>query len=122
MINRQGCSRIVIVTRNSAWKIPAIYDSANHWSWKAFCQGMLANMQEVVFSKAGWPELCPVTFKLPLGLLVVMPRVEVMTSEEFAEWDVDNFVEKEDYCVPAEKKYNSFGWLNGRPVCIDYGN
>jgi len=79
-------------------------------------------MQEVTFAKAGWPELCPVRYRLPLGLLVVMPRVRVMTTEEFAEWDVDRFIEKDDYYVPAEKKYNSFGWLNGQIVAIDYGN
>jgi hypothetical protein len=83
---------------------------------------MLANMQEKCFSDAGWPELCPVKFSLPLGLMVVMPRVRVMTTEEFARWDVTKFVETEDYHVPAEKKYNSFGWLDGRVVAIDYGN
>jgi hypothetical protein len=113
---------MVILTRRWAWKIPALFDSSNHWSWKSFCQGMLANMQEVLFSHTQWPELCPVKFDLPLGLLIVMPRVEVMTTEEFAEWDVDGFIEKEDYCVPSEKKHNSFGWLGDRIVCIDYGN
>jgi len=80
-------------------------------------------MQEVTFSKTQWPELCPVIFRLPLGLLIVMPRAEVLTELEFDMWDVDNFIHNEDYVVPCEKKANSFGRLpDGRIVCIDYGN
>lgn len=79
-------------------------------------------MQEVTFSRAKWPELCPVTFHLPLGLLVVMPKVDVLTDDEFLAMDIDAFVETPDYYVPIEKKANSLGWLNGRIVAIDYGN
>lgn len=83
---------------------------------------MLANMQEVTFSKAKWPELCPVQWHLPLGFLVVMPKVDVLTDEEFSMMDIDAFVEKPDYYIPIEKKANSLGWLNGQIVAIDYGN
>ncbi len=121
-IDRTGCSRIVILTKRLAWKVPAFYDSSNHWSWRTFCQGMLANMQEVAFSKAGWPELCPIRFHIPLGLLVVMPKVQLLTDDEFCEMDFKAFTEKEDYYVPVEEKTNSFGWLNGQVVAIDYGN
>lgn len=121
-IDRTGCSRIVILTKWWAWKIPAFLNSANEWSWRTFCQGMLANMQEATFSKAGWPELCPVKFHLPLGLLAVMPKVQLLTDDEFCAIDLKAFIEKEDYYVPVEEKANSFGWLDNRIVAIDYGN
>lgn len=60
--------------------------------------------------------------ELPLGLLVVMPRVQLMTEGEFNKKKMARFCEKEDYFVPAELKHNSFGWLDGNIVCIDYGN
>lgn len=79
-------------------------------------------MQEVLFSKAQWPELCPVKFHLPLGLLAVMPKVTLLTDDEFCAMDIKAFIETPDYYVPVEEKTNSFGWLNGRIVAIDYGN
>lgn len=113
---------MVLLTRHYAWKFPNVIDSSNRFSWRTFCQGMLANMQEVTFSKAKWIELCPVLFHLPLGLLVVMPKVKLLTDDEFCEMDFIAFTDKPDYFVPVEEKANSLGWLNGRIVAIDYGN
>jgi hypothetical protein len=31
------------------------------WNWKLLLHGLLANIQEVMFSRAGWPELYPVS-------------------------------------------------------------
>lgn len=116
-INRQGCHRIVILTRKWAIKMPNFTDG-----WRLFLTGLLANMQERVFSKAQWPELCPVIFSIPGGWLNIMPRVREMTDKEFRIFDVKDFLEKSDYVVPAEAKSNSFGWLNGHVVAIDYGS
>jgi hypothetical protein len=91
--------------------------------WRLFLCGLLANQQEWRFwSRGGYPELCPIKFYIPLGLLVVMPRVREMTDAEFDEFDIKAFVDKEDYCLPIEQKPNSLGYLNGRVVAIDYGN
>lgn len=116
-IDRTGCTRIVILWRGYAIKIPNVADGL-----RLYLKGRLANMQEVAFSKAGWPELCPVLFSLPGGYLLVMPRVRLMSDEEFMHFDAESWVEREDYRVPVERKSNSFGWLNGRLVAIDYGN
>ena len=115
-INHNGVTRMVILTKRYAFKIPVPYD------YRRCLQGLLSNMQEVRFSKAKWPELCPVLFHLPLGLLVVMPRVRVMTEEEFDKFDFAGFVHQYDYYVPSESKPDSFGWLDGKIVTIDYGN
>lgn len=67
-------------------------------------------------------KLCPVCFYLPLGLLVVMPRANVL---EYGAVDVgvlDAFCNGGTYKIPAELKYDSFGYLNGRLVAVDYGS
>lgn len=116
-VDRNGISRTVLLVGRHAVKIPVL-----RYGWKKFLQGLLANMQEREFSKAGWPELCPVKFSLPGGFLLVMPRVQVMTDEEFDRFDYVGFVFKEDRKIPVEPKSDSFGWLNGCVVAIDYGN
>jgi hypothetical protein len=80
-------------------------------------------MQERTFSRTGWPELCPVLWSLPGGWLVVMQRAEPLTREEFMTFDIDGFREKPDYRIPGvENKMDSFGWIDGRIVAVDYGS
>jgi hypothetical protein len=38
-------------------------------NWKHFLTGLLANMQEVTFNRAGWPELYPVLWSIRGGVL-----------------------------------------------------
>jgi hypothetical protein len=114
-LNRKGCTRLVVLTRRFAFKVP------NPSEWRLFLHGLIANMQERQFSKAGWPELCPVKFALPLGFLVVMDRAQPMTREQWDAFDAEAFCTKDDYCIPAELKMDSFGWLRGRAVAVDYG-
>lgn len=119
-INRQGCTRIVFLTKRYAIKIPICTDG-----FQAFLYGLLANMQERLFGRLPWYQemgTCPIVFSLPYGLLVVMPRVREMTDEEFLEFDVDGFLNQGSYRIPGEAKSNSFGWLNGKVVIIDYGS
>lgn len=121
-INQQGCSRLVVLTKRYAFKFPAIINSTNGLSWKSFLNGLLANMQEVQFGRSYFEGLCPITFFIPGGFLVVMPRVTELTDEEFLKMDIESFIDRGDYCLPVERKANSFGWLAGEVVAIDYGN
>ena len=143
-INRQGVTRTVIITARWAVKVPSFRYGAFRWRWRNFLNGMLANLQEANFSDARWPELCPVLRSCPLGLWLVMPRARVMTDEEFSDFDYVEFVTRGDHyarenyrlrhgqcregaepeglVIPAERKADSFGWLNGRVVAVDYGN
>lgn len=120
-LDRTGCTRVVFITKRYAFKIPNFFES---WGdkWRLLLHGLLANMQEYRFSRAKYPELCPVIFYVPFGLLVVMPRVRVMTVEEFKVWDAQSFINKENYILPVESKWTSFGYLNGEIVAIDYGS
>lgn len=90
--------------------------------WRLFLHGLLANMQEAKFSKTGWPELCPVLFAFPGGFLIVMRRARPLTRSEFDSLDLERWIEKEAYTIPAEPKMDSFGWLDGRLVAVDYGS
>ena len=115
--NRQGITREVILTRRYAIKVPKLI-----YGWHKFLCGLLANMQERQFARAGWPQLCPVVFSVPGGWLLVMRRAEMLSDDEWREFDPARFCETPDYVVPAEFKRDSFGKVDGRIVAIDYGN
>lgn len=116
--NRQGVTREVILVGRWAVKLPKLI-----YGWQKFLCGLLANMQEASFSKAGWPELCPVVFAIPGGWLLVMKRAQPLSAEQWQAFDARSFVEgNPDYVIPAETKQDSFGTLDGRVVAIDYGN
>jgi hypothetical protein len=113
----RGISRTVLLAGRYAIKVP----SAHH-GWRNFLYGLLGNMQERAFSEIGSPLLCPVLFSVPGGWLNVMPRCRVMTEVEFQNFDYFGFVKQKEWYVPAERKSDSFGWLRGRVVAIDYGS
>jgi hypothetical protein len=103
----------VILTQRRAWKFPS-----------SFLRGLLANLQETAFSELDWPELCPVVFALPLGLLVVMPRARLCPPaylDDPRAFEPLLYPVHGQYAVPAEPKPSSFGLLDGRVVAVDYG-
>lgn len=115
-----GATRTVLLTKRYALKFPTC-----RYGWQHFLAGLLANMQERVFGRTGWPELCPVLLSDPFGFLVVMPKADEFKSQHkwlaMSKKEFKRFVEKDGYHVPAENKPDSFGVLKGRPVVIDYG-
>lgn len=114
-----GTTRTVFLIGRFAIKFPAMV------GWPLFLLGLLANMQEAKFSRCGWPELCPVLFSIPGGWMIVMQRATVLTVAEWISMDkssIDAFINKPDYVLPVERKSDSFGWLNGKLVAVDYGN
>ena len=115
--NKQGVTREVLLTRCYAIKIPKLI-----YGWHKFLCGLLANMQEATFSRAGFPELCPVVFAFPGGWLLVMRRAELLSDAEWCAFNAEVFCTTPDYIIPAEFKQDSFGKLDGRIVAIDYGN
>ena len=111
----RGATRIVLLVGGYAVKVPLPQ------TWRTFLNGLLANMQEREFSRTGWPELCPVVGSLPGGWLVVMRRTEPLTCYEYNVFDTREFIERSDGVIPVEEKQDSFGWLDGRIVAVDYG-
>lgn len=114
-----GATRWVFLTRRWAIKLPSAR------SWRSFVAGMLANDQECTFSAAysyRLSGLCPVRFRLPLGLLVVMPRARPLTDSEWDRFDYLGFINRDFWQIPAENKRDSFGWLDDLLlVAVDYG-
>jgi hypothetical protein len=74
--------------------------------------------------------LCPPLCSLPFGAVLVMRRAAPMTQSEFRKHvrDADLMSRAWDYCGPGddghpfEPKASDWGWLDDRPVAIDYAN
>jgi len=111
-----GTTRVVILVGNLAVKIPALQE------WRLFLLGLLANMQERKFWKSKWPELCPVLWSLPGGWVTVMKRATPLTREQYDNMDLEGWTDRGEYVIPVEIKMDSFGWVDGRLVAVDYGN
>ena len=110
-LNLKGHNRWVILTRRFAWKIPSLR------SWRDFLFGLLNNMNEAAESKM--TGRCPIVWSAPGGFLVIMPRLQLMTEEEF--WEFDSGAFALAHSLNAEHKADSFGYLNGEIVAVDYG-
>lgn len=103
----RGVTREVIIIGGLVFKIPSFR------SYKLFLHGLLANMQE----KEWWyhtrdKRLCPIWFYIPLGLLVIMPRLTAAKSVNFLKFSG----------LPLDKKIENFGKYKGKVVLLDYGN
>lgn len=114
---KRGSSRIVIFIAGYAFKFPYFLRYEN------FLHGLIANMNERKFWKCKEMRkyLCPVRFFLPFGFLIVMPKCRTLSDEEFNQEELKKFCDREAYKIPAEIKQDSFGYLNGRLVAVDYG-
>lgn len=113
-----GCSRLVILTRRYAIKVPNF-----RYGWRAFLHGLLHNMQERAFARTKHPKLCPVVCGVPGGWLIVMRRATPLASSTpDGEWLAVWCREDPTLWIPAEPKTDSFGWLDGRLVAVDYGD
>ena len=111
---KYGSSRTVILTKNYAFKLPYI------GRWKNFLWGLIANMQEVDFNTLNDERLAKVIFHLPAGFLVVMKRAEPL--KEFNKKFFAGFCSRHKGLeLPTELKKDSFGYIDGKLVAIDYG-
>lgn len=118
-----GATRMVLFLPSFSRRYPrgVVVKLPRPTHWRLFLHGLLGNMQEAEFSKAGWKQLCPVLFSLPGGFLVVMPRCQVFQGK-LSDRDYQTFVNQPNYCVPVENKAGSFGYYRKRLVAIDYGS
>lgn len=114
---RSGSTRWVLIIGKLVFKIPSLHNYTN------FLWGLLANMQEVKFSKCVdmKHKLCPIKFYLPLGFLVVMPKVRVLKNGELSKEELLEFCTEDNFKIPAETKSDSFGYYKEKLVAIDYG-
>lgn len=121
-----GATRTVLVTKNLAFKFPRFYKKGRKFEWNLFLNGLLANLQEKLWSKPGYKQLCPVYFADPIGLLLIMPRCEQLgysTNHAMNDRKFQKFksLGKNSGEVPIENVECNFGYLNGKLVSFDYG-
>lgn len=104
-----GRNRVVVVTRRWAFKLPSTR------CWRDFLFGLLNNMNEAAWHREhhGY---CPVAWAAPLGLLIIMPRVDILSDTDFCYLD-----ELLPQLPGVERKASSWGWLGEQPVAIDFG-
>lgn len=110
-----GVTRHVILIGKYAIKIPRL-----NYGWRLFLQGLLANHQERTFSSMKREPICPVIFYTPGGFLSIMPRCKPISELEYKALDLNLYKN-----IPCEKtggKSDSYGWLNGQIVALDYGS
>lgn len=116
----RGCSRHVFGIGQHVVKVPRVD------LWDRFLRGLQGNMQEAAYGRARWPELCPVAAALPGGFVLVMRRARVCSSADFPEAQARSMCERaaasgRHVSSVVELKPDSWGWLDGRLVAIDYG-
>lgn len=125
-INRRGCTRLVIESKNVVIKIPNFT-----YSWEHFIKGILGNINEVkTWRIANIKDshtydyrhlICPIVWSSWGSWVLIMKRVKTLS---FDEWD-----KIEDVDISMHKKYfegddtmSNYGFLDGKIVKIDYGS
>lgn len=116
-----GASRVVHLCCGWAIKRPHL------WPPRKLLLGIRANRAErrAWFSRQDywWRDLlCHMVASDPVGLLVIMKRARMMTATEVREWrkQLDRLYEPGPPEEPFEDKEDEWGWLEGRPVAVDY--
>lgn len=107
----EGRNRFVLLTRRHAIKVPSLR------CWRDFLFGMLNNMNEATWHREH-AAYCPVVWAAPLGLAIVMPRVQPLAPDVFAQ------LLRRRLLPPVrgvERKASSWGMLDGQLVATDYG-
>ena len=115
-MQRRGSQRFAVVFGPFAVKIPRL---------RRVREGMRANRMEARIWREGWqrkyPELCPILAALPFGIALFMPAVRIMSPDELQAFREslafpDHNPDPELY----ESKGGEWGYLEGRPVVVDY--
>jgi hypothetical protein len=103
----RGITREVFIFKDLVFKIPSLR------SYKLFLTGLLANLQELFWwNNTKDKRLCPILFKLPLGLLIVMPYASPVKRINY----------KKFKNLPLDPHISNFGKYKNRVVLIDYGS
>ena len=123
----RGATRGVLITKHLAIKFPRFWRDRKPFSLRALREGLEANSQERRWSRLSLPELCPVYFADPFGLIVVMPRCEDCPPLEPYIGLASKAICPAQHEVlrqrglPVDNYAFNYGLLNGRTVCFDYG-
>lgn len=117
-----GATRRVFVFKTFVIKVP------NTQEYKLFLHGILANLQEKVFSRINRPDLAKVKFCGKLGLFLIMERAETLDvinldwlkfKEDLEEQYKND--EMKEFMLSDAKPCN-WGYIDNKLVKIDYGS
>lgn len=120
---KNGCTRMVFLIGEYAIKIPQI-----KYGWILFLKGLLCNKQESQLGKMGDKRMAPVLWASWGGWILVMPRCKELSSGDFGKirrldyHPITEIPYRGNFKIPVEFKKDSFGWLSGNIVAIDYGS
>lgn len=123
-VKTNGGTRIVILTKKYAFKLPRL------GSWKQFVQGMLSNMTDGQWKGYDNEHLCPIAYSNRFGLVVVMHKAEPVEDEkrfnsdlrklyDDVDGDEERTLDRDFFEYDAFSK--NFGYYKGKLVKIDYG-
>ncbi|EBY9763854.1 hypothetical protein D5W64_12145 [Salmonella enterica subsp. enterica serovar Saintpaul] len=125
-INKCGATRLVILTKRYAIKLPSFY------SFEHFLLGLLANITEHkwrVIAENPDSHLCPSILGTRTGLFIVMRRCEPVNHRGLYFVELERLrvlspsvtkIAPEFYLSDA--KPENFGYYKGRFVKLDYGS
>lgn len=112
-----GAVRTVVLTRHYVFKFPGRWTwAARRWWWRTWLRGLLSNMQEREFAAEGWPELCPVSYSIAGGFLVVMRRARPLSDSEWQQLDYRAFVTRGEGYAEANFDALAGEWRPGDPA------
>lgn len=112
---RKGCTRIVFVFRSYVIKVPNFTKNHLH-----FLQGCYANYAERSFCKnfkyysLEYDKVSPTIYCSWFGLFSIQKRV-IELSRPLIKKEIKYFK-----TTTIDLKYQNFGYLNNKLVCIDY--
>jgi len=116
----KGATRTVLVFKQIVIKIPTFL------SWRLFLNGLLANMQEKLFSGVD-DCLCPVVYANNFGFVLMMKKASIIPLRvnhsafcSYLENRYKNNNMKE--FILSDLKPSNWGILEGKLVKVDYGN
>lgn len=113
----KGTTRMTILTKKYAFKIPIINRSLKH-----FIKGWLGNIDESNLWKTNKVDkLCPVLFSF-FGLVNIMPKVEKSNIIEFDKQYILNYFSDLNIHIDVCSGWKNFGYLNNKLVILDYAN
>lgn len=115
-----GTTRKVLLIGNYAIKFPRVWHKFKGHRWKLFLRGILANIDEHFWWKCAYKKeyLCPVIWKSPLGLILVMKRADPISEEVYDKQAFAVMFEN----LPLDNKRDNFGIIDNKIVLVDYAD
>lgn len=113
---RWGSTRTVLLIGRWAVKTPSRVE------WRLFLHGLLANLQERLWSQTGDQRLARVLWADPFGLVLVMERADPLPRNLHPKHFAAIMELQRFEGLPQDIKMDNFGFRGRSMVMIDYGS